>query len=175
MGIDELPPAIEPDTKNWTWVLDGVCPECGLDASILSGREVPAMIRDCVTRWQVVLARPDVRVRSHATVWSPLEYACHVRDVFRVFAERLSLMLGSDDPLFASWDQEDTAVAERYWTADPARVVTELTANGAALAQAFEQVPNRAWSRRSRRSDGALFAVDGLARYFSHDVVRHLY
>src|SRR5450830_837793 len=158
MGIDELPPAIEPDTKNWTWVLDGVCPECGLDASILTGREVPAMIRDCVTRWQVVLARPDVRARPGATVWA-----------------RLALMLGSDDPLFASWDQEQTAVAERYWAADPARVVAELTANGAALAQAFDQVPNGAWSRRGRRSDGARFTVDGLARYFIHDVVHHLY
>ena len=69
MGIDERSPAIEPDTKNWTWVLHGVCPECGLDASILTGREVPGMIRDSVARWQVVLARPDVRVRSHATVW----------------------------------------------------------------------------------------------------------
>jgi len=175
MGIDERPPAIKPDTKNWTWVLDGVCPECGLDASILTGREVPAMIRDCVTRWQVVLARLDVRARPGATVWSPLEYACHVRDVFRVFGARLALMLGSDDPLFASWDQEQTAVAERYWAADPARVVAELTANGAALAQAFDQVPNGAWSRRGRRSDGARFTVDGLARYFIHDVVHHLY
>ena len=175
MGIDELPPAIEPDTKNWTWVLDGVCPECGLDASILTGREVPGMIRDSVARWQVVLVRPDVRVRPHATVWSPLEYACHARDVFRVFAERLALMLGSDDPLFPSWDQEETAVAKRYWTADPTRVVAELTADGMALAQAFEQVPNGAWSRRGRRSDGARFTVDSIARYFVHDLVHHLY
>src|SRR5674536_259455 len=46
-------------------VLHGVCPECGLDASILTGREVPGMIRDSVARWQVVLVRPDVRVRPH--------------------------------------------------------------------------------------------------------------
>jgi len=175
MGIDARRPAIEPGTKDWTWVLDGVCPECGLDASILTGREVPGMIRDSVARWQVVLVRPDVRVRPHATVWSPLEYGCHARDVFRVFAERLALMLGSDDPLFPSWDREETAVAKRYWTADPTRVVAELTADGLELAQAFEQVPNGEWSRRGRRSDGARFTVDSIARYFVHDLVHHLY
>src|SRR6187551_2418321 len=40
----------------------------------------------------------------HATptpqVWSPLEYACHVRDVHRVFGERVQMMLAVDDPLF---------------------------------------------------------------------------
>ena len=92
-----------------------------------------------------------------------------------MFAERLALMLGSDDPLFPSWDQEETAVAKRYWTADPTRVVAELTADGMALAQAFEQVPNGAWSRRGRRSDGARFTVDSIARYFVHDLVHHLY
>ncbi|MET0797746.1 MAG: DinB family protein, partial [Rhodococcus sp. (in: high G+C Gram-positive bacteria)] len=24
---------IEPDTKNWTWVLDSACPDCGFDSS----------------------------------------------------------------------------------------------------------------------------------------------
>jgi hypothetical protein len=40
-----------------------------------------------------------------------LEYACHVRDVHRIFAERLEAMLGQDTPRFTSWDQDVTAVA----------------------------------------------------------------
>ncbi len=51
-------------------------------------------------------------------MWSPLEYACHVRDVFPLFDERLVLMLAQDGPQYANWDQDATAV-ERYAEQDP--------------------------------------------------------
>ena len=43
------------------------------------------------------------------------EYGCHVRDTCRIFRERLDLMLTQDDPVFANWDQDVTAVQARYW------------------------------------------------------------
>ena len=58
-------------------------------------------------------ADPASRDRPAPDVWSPLEYACHVRDVHRVFAERVRLMLAEDDPLFDDWDQDAAAVARR--------------------------------------------------------------
>jgi hypothetical protein len=42
-----------------------------------------------------------------------------VRDVFRVAQFRLGLMLTEDDPAFANWDQDETAVSKNY-----ARLVT---------------------------------------------------
>ena len=33
---------IEPDTKDWTWVLERPCPECGFDASSVSFDDVPS-------------------------------------------------------------------------------------------------------------------------------------
>jgi hypothetical protein len=36
-------------------------------------------------------------------VWSTLEYACHVRDVFRLYDRRLALMLDEDDATFARY------------------------------------------------------------------------
>src|SRR5687767_7536500 len=96
-----------PDTKDWTWVLDRPCPECGLDTSGLRVTDVGSMIRANAVAWSQVLAGGGpVRRRPSEDVWSPLEYACHVRDVFRLFDERLQLMLGEDDPLFANWDQD---------------------------------------------------------------------
>ena len=68
------------------------------------------------------------RQRPRPDVWSPLEYACHVRDVFRLFDQRLGLMLAEDDPQFANWDQDDTAVDDRYGEQDPAVVAGELAA-----------------------------------------------
>src|SRR5690242_13873293 len=98
--------AIVPDTKSWTWVLERPCPECGFDASTYPCREVAAGLRDDVPRWRELLASPQVCERPSPEVWSALEYACHVRDVFRLFDKRLALMLSEDDPLFENWDQD---------------------------------------------------------------------
>lgn len=167
--------AITPDTKDWTWVLTRPCPECGFDASTLSEREVPALIRANTAKWPTVLERADVRVRPNERTWSSLEYAAHVRDVFRLFLVRLNLMLTQDDPTYPNWDQDETAVAERYNEQDPAVVATELGSAGQALADAFDAVPDLAWDRPGRRGDGAKFTIATFARYLIHDPTHHLW
>jgi hypothetical protein len=166
---------IVPDTKNWTWVLERPCPECGFDASTVEFRSVPAITRRNALEWMPVLERPDVRQRPDDGTWSPLEYAAHTRDVFRVFAGRLRLMLESDDPAFENWDQDATAVADRYGEQDPAVVAAELRDAADTLADAFERVPDSALDRTGRRSDGSVFTVLTLARYYVHDPVHHLW
>ena len=97
-----------------------------------------------------------------------------MRDVFRLYDQRLALMLSEDDPQFANWDQDVTAVAERYGSQDPARVAGELEVAGRQIASSFSAVEGEQWSRRGRRSDGAVFTVESFARYFVHDPVHHL-
>jgi hypothetical protein len=104
-----------------------------------------------------------------------LEYSCHVRDVHRVFAERLAMMLDADDPEFENWDQDATAVQERYGEQGTARVSEELVAAANTAADAYDAVPPDAWSRTGRRSNGSVFTVETLARYHLHDVVHHLW
>ena len=112
--------AIEPDTKDWTWVLERRCDECGFDASTFPHEEVADLIRVSASAWRDVLAGGEgLRERPSPDWWSPLEYACHVRDVFRIYDERLSLMLDDDDPTFPNWDQDATAVEDRYGEQDP--------------------------------------------------------
>ena len=36
--------AIIPDDKNWTWVLERACPECGFDASTFPATAVAAQV-----------------------------------------------------------------------------------------------------------------------------------
>jgi hypothetical protein len=167
--------AIEPDTKNWTWVLDKPCPECGFDSSTTSEHDVAALLRANAAEWPAVLERADVRVRPDESTWSPLEYAAHVRDVFRLFAVRLDLMLTQDDPTYPNWDQDETAIAEKYNEQDPLVVATELGAAGRALAEAFDAVQAEAWSRTGRRGDGVEFTIATFARYLIHDPVHHLW
>lgn len=167
--------AIVPDTKNWTWVLEKECPECGFDSSATPASAVPGLLRENAAAWPAVLERADVAVRPDDATWSALEYAAHVRDVFRVFAVRFSLMLEQHDPEFANWDQDATAVEERYNEQDPTAVSAELTAAAEVLAAELEAVPDNAWQRRGLRGDGSAFTVETLARYFIHDPVHHLH
>ena len=162
------------DSKDWTWVLERPCPECGLDPRSIELPDVAGLVLANAAGWQDVLVRPDVRRRPQPDVWSPLEYACHVRDVFVLFDRRLGLMLDEDDPLFANWDQDQTAVAERYHEQDPATVAVELQAAAEAVAASFAAVRPEQWDRRGRRSDGAVFTVESFGRYFIHDPIHHL-
>jgi hypothetical protein len=171
--VEPLAPA--PDDKDWTWVLDHPCPDCGVDATALRIADIAPMVRDTAAKFAVVLARPDAADRPEPHVWSALEYACHVRDVCDVFNQRLHLMLMQDDPLFANWDQDATALAERYWSQDPAVVAAELTEAAERIARSFEGVADDQWSRPGRRSNGSVFTVDSLARYFVHDLLHHLH
>jgi hypothetical protein len=166
---------ITPDTKNWTWVLERPCPDCGFDASSVQLVDVPRILRENAAAWPHVLLRSDVRERPDDSTWSPLEYAAHVRDVFRIFDTRLAAVLSEDNPEFENWDQDATAVAERYYEQDPAFVSAELVSAGHQLADAFESVPIEAIGRTGRRSDGAVFTVETLGQYLVHDPVHHLW
>ena len=166
---------IEPDTKDWTWVLESVCPECGFDARAFTVADLAPTVEANAEGWVRVLAGAGVDQRPEPAVWSPLEYACHVRDVHRVFAERVLLMLAEDDPAFANWDQDTTAVEDRYDLQDPAVVSRELLEAAGAMAAAYRSVPAFAWGRTGRRSNGSVFTVDTLGRYHLHDVVHHLH
>ncbi len=169
---------IVPDTKDWTWVLARPCPECGLDTQSFAREAVAGMIRANAQAWQTVLAEGglgDVRRRPSPGVWSALEYGCHVRDVLRLYQERLGLMLTVAEPHYANWDQDATALADRYAEQDPAAVTAELHAAAEAIAARFEGVSGDLWQRTGVRSDGARFTVESFARYFIHDPIHHLY
>ena len=103
------------------------------------------------------------------------EYACHVRDVHRIFAQRVRLMLDEREPHFADWDQDATAVEEGYDLQDPAVVALELTDAAEQVASSYDEVPADAWGRRGLRSNGSVFTVESIGRYHLHDVVHHLW
>jgi len=168
--------SITPDTKDWTWVLERRCPECGFDGLSTTGPQVPGMIRLVAEAWRAVLAGGvAVTTRQSENRWSALEYGCHVRDVFRVFDARLALMLIQDDPEFPNWDQDKTAVDDRYDRQEPAEVSAELSNAAERLALDLDQASSRSPARTGRRSDGARFTVDTLARYLIHDPIHHLW
>jgi hypothetical protein len=166
---------ITPDAKDWTWVLREVCTECGFDVRNFPREQVGDMIRNNASSWEPVLRHPKVRRRPSDDTWSALEYACHVRDVFRVYDERLKSMLEEEDAHFENWDQDAHAVENHYESADPEVVLKEIAEAAEALAARFDTVEGDRWERTGKRSDGASFTTESFARYLIHDPVHHLY
>lgn len=169
---------IAPDTKDWTWVLQRQCPECGYVAAATTRTAVPRLIRQNAAAWQAALRSrdaTDLRTRPHQDRWSATEYACHVRDVYRVFDQRLALMLDNDDPAFPNWDQDATAIADRYQDQDPCVVAGQLGQAAERIAGRFAGLVPAQWERTGTRGDGARFSVDSFARYLIHDPVHHLH
>ena len=166
---------IEPDTKDWTWVLGRPCPQCGFDASDYPRTSIGEVVRSTAAAWASELDRPDAAARSREDRWSVLEYACHVRDVFQVFDVRLGLMLTEEDPVFADWDQDRAATEGRYASQEPATVQSELEDAAAVLARHFDTVVGDQWERTGRRSNGSEFTVETLGTYMIHDPIHHLW
>lgn len=164
-----------PDDKNWTWVLERPCPECGFEAAELHREDIGTRLLVAVREVRQALAGPDVRVRPAAGVWSALEYGCRTRDVCRVFLGRLSDMLDHDDPLFANWDQDATAIAEDYAAQVPAVVSEQLWDDAQRLAGRFNGVDHDQWDRIGSRSDGENFTVVSLGQYLLHDLAHHVW
>jgi len=165
------------DDKDWTWVLQRQCSECSFVAAEFAATTVGDAIRANSLAWLGILAGPeaDLRARPSDELWSALEYAAHVRDVFVLYLERLGLMLDNDGPKFPDWDQNVTAVEMRYDLSDPAVVSGELTAAANALADRFDSVAGDQWQRTGFRSDGAAFTIDSFARYMIHDPIHHVW
>jgi len=167
---------ITPDDKDWTWVLEQRCPDCGFDASACAATDVADLIRANAADWQAL--HDDGRIapgRPDDQTWSSLEYACHVRDVFARFDQRMGLMLEQDDPLFPNWDQDATAAEDRYDEQDPDAVIAALVANAAEIAARLDAVEGDQWQRPGRRSDGSSFTLASISRYLIHDPVHHIW
>jgi hypothetical protein len=171
---DEAADAVVPDTKDWTWTLERPCPECGFDAGSVIAPQVAEKVLSLTAPWRGVLEGEDVARRPRPEVWSPLEYACHVRDVCRVFEGRVRQMLEEDGARFANWDQDEAAVSGRYDEQDPAAVSDELVEAAVAACRAFEEVEGDGWQRRGLRSNGSEFTVLTLGQYMLHDLAHHL-
>jgi hypothetical protein len=165
---------IVPDEKNWTWVLERPCPECNFDGVAIDRMAVASLVRANAASWPTVLAHPAAALRPTDDRWSALEYGCHVRDVFRIYRFRLGLMLDHDGPSFPNWDQDASAVTDRYDEQDPATVAAEIISSAEALAERFDDVGDDDWDRTGFRSDGAVFTIDTFARYMIHDPIHHL-
>jgi hypothetical protein len=167
------PSAPPPEDRDWTYVITQGCIECGFTP--VHHTLAAARLRATVPRWRAALSEAWATTRPAPLVWSALEYGCHARDVCRVMGGRIELMLAADGSSFANWDQDATAITDRYWAQDPGSVADEYATAAELAAAALDIVSGGAWERRGIRSNGSQFTVATLAVYFLHDVEHHLH
>ncbi len=174
----EHPP---PDTKDWSTVLSGPCEQCGLEVSNLEREALAASIRANAASWRSTLKRGEmIHQRPPVSAgqpprWSALEYACHVRDVYEVFNDRLTKMVKGKAPTFANWDQNHAAIEGGYADQDPEKLSYALAVNAGKVADLLDRVRDAKWNNTGTRADGVEFTIDSMARYLLHDVSHHIW
>ena len=122
------------------------CDSCCFIYTDVDAQALPTRLAAFGTRYRDLLLPPDrpaawpgiLRTRPAEGVWSALEYACHVRDVFLVQRDRLYTTLVEDKPVVAPMYREQRVTLARYNAQDPTEVATQLTIAARLLAQAFD-------------------------------------
>ncbi|MDM3975439.1 DinB family protein [Mycobacterium marseillense] len=89
----------------------------------------------------------DVRSRSHPDVWSPLEYACHLRDVLLVQRERVLAARRTSGSDCAPMGREERAEHDGYNEQDPADVARQLADAAALFSNVLARLSGDDWDR----------------------------
>ena len=160
------------ETKDWSFVADMGCSECGYLPH--SGPETGSRLRHTATAWKELLSHPQASRRPVPQVWSPLEYAAHVRDMCRLASERVELMLTESVPTFSNWDQDEQAEINDYLNSDRLSLSADLGRQLELAARTFDGVPASAWERTGLRGDGKVFTVHSFSCFVLHEVEHHL-
>ncbi|HEX8771073.1 MAG TPA: DinB family protein [Acidimicrobiales bacterium] len=133
---------------------DERCDECGFEYKSVQAGDAAVALRSFPKRYRAPLTRllpgEDVsllRTRAEPTVWSALEYAAHVRDVFGAYGNRIQRTLVEDRPVFDAIAPDEMAAERRYNEQDPEVVAGELAATAETLAAILDAVPDEGWDR----------------------------
>jgi hypothetical protein len=172
------PQPFRPHVRLFTFNADPhneLCPECGFSYQMMRSEILPWLRHDIDAFVETFQARDDVRARPAPDVWSPLEYACHVRDVLRIQHDRIVQALKEDEPTFTPMRREERAVEERYNEQDPVLVITELRDASTALASLLESLDEDGWQRRGvyNYPEPQLRTVEWIAIHTTHEVLHH--
>lgn len=154
------------------------CDDCGFVYDLDTAPQVPALLSEYAQRYRELLSAPvgALARRPAPDVWSPLEYACHVRDVLIVQRERLLAARRTDDPVAEPMGRDERAEHDGYAQQRPADVARQLADAAALLRNALERLTPQDWQRtlvynypqRAQRS------LRWLAVHTLHELHHHL-
>jgi hypothetical protein len=125
------------------------CDSCGFVYASISAPEIPNALMAFGPAYgqRLEAGATALRTRPAPEVWSALEYACHVRDVFEVQRARLLLALEETRPAFTPMGRDERVLRDRYNDQEPEVVGDQLAAAARALATSFAELRDDQWDR----------------------------
>ena len=168
--------------EGWQWhrIQQEACPQCGDHPGALPPESLGDLAVERAARWREFLDGTDEDVLRHIPepgVFSPLQYAAHVRDILAVYTDRIVLGLEQDAPTVPIFMPPQEAWDE-FNSADVGETATELEGQAARLADVVAGMDASAWSRIVVNDRGVYgvytFTLAGLACNAVHEVHHHL-
>ena len=133
-------------------------------------RGLPVQYRDALSG----VADDVVRHRPDAATWSMVEYLCHVRDVYVVFADRIRLALAEDHPTFEPLGNDRRAEERRYYRAGVDTTLDDLDSAVERFLELVDTLDGDDWGRMTSRLPGEDRDVLWLVRQAAHEGRHHL-
>lgn len=151
------------------------CHRCDFADRPFERETAGAVLRAYAVRWQRVLADPRTTSRPvGALAWSPLEHACHVRDMCLLFHQRLDTTLGTGRGPLPDPAVSGGHLPGLYRDEDPRRVAGELGRAARALALRLAALTAADWDHDDPRFPGERLTVDFFTRHLLHDIAHDL-
>lgn len=139
-----------------------------------------AELMESAVAWRAFLLQSDatcLRTVPAPGVFSPVQYGAHVRDILRVYGDRILIMLEEDDPVFPQFNP-DEGVWDAYNRLAVGDLADDLEAQARRLASILDGLEPAQWSLTMIRDGGTdgvyKFTVAGLASYAVHEAHHHL-
>jgi DinB superfamily len=153
------------------------CDECGFTYDLATAPDAAGAIVTGADEVAQALAdgTADVAERRRPDLWSPLEYACHVRDVLLVQRERVLLARRQDRPSFAPMGRDERVDHDGYAEQGPAAVARQVRDAAALLANVLDRLgPD--WDRTVTYNHPEPFerSLRWVAVHTAHEVRHHL-
>ncbi len=125
------------------------CAGCGFEYLPEEAPGAAQAIVDGVHEHVAILtaAGGDPGVRRDPDRWSPLEYACHVRDLLLVQRERVLEARRTERPSFSPMGRDERVLHDGYATQDPVDVARQLDDAARMLANVLRRLDQLDWER----------------------------
>jgi len=154
------------------------CDECGFDYDGLTGREAAGVFNAHAAAISELLQSNDdvhVRVRPRPSVWSAIEYTCHVRDVLLMQRERVFLVLVEDTPQFAPMYRDQRVENARYDQEEIPDLIRELGVAAELMVKLGEMLSDDQLARQCIYGfpEPTERDLDWVFRHTAHELIHH--
>ncbi|WP_043183217.1 DinB family protein [Streptomyces sp. NRRL F-5123] len=126
------------------------CEECGFVYDLGTPEVFAGQVRTAAEAYvEPLLTTPGeaLRRRPAPETWSPLEYACHVRDVLLVQRERVLLARRTETPVAEPMGRDERVEHDGYAEQDPADVARQLLDAARLFAHTLDRLGPGDWDR----------------------------